>query len=435
MNESQSQGITPPNSDDKAASSDTRQAESTAADARVASDQGVVGVPPEFPALSARSRQLMSRDTAAVLVIDVQEKLVPHIQGSGSILWNIRRLIDGASVLNVSTLCTEQYPKGLGTTVPMLADRVQVDDEKLLFSCRDCENVIERLRSEKRHQVLLCGIESHVCVQQTAFDLLAQGFDVWIAVDAVGSRYSLDHETALRRMQAAGVSLTTTESALFEWCEVSGTHEFKRISSLVRELPPTNADLVDARYFPRAPARYIVQSDHRESTESPTEVKVDLHFLVRDTATGRLVREYQGSLIRDPSNPQAVRQKQGTQACEVTADGTAVSVQDADESIQTVYLPIGDARTNHPRWKVRRTERHIASEEYKTDYEITIAVVDYKTDDTFRQYTGYEHRLPDGSGYSHVSGVRQVEVSSDGCWMVVTEMGRPPELIELPLEN
>ena len=78
----------------------------------------------------ARSRALMSRHTAALLVIDVQEKLVPHIEKNAIVTWNIRRLIDGAGILNVMTSCTEQYPKGLGATIPLLADRLEVDDEK-----------------------------------------------------------------------------------------------------------------------------------------------------------------------------------------------------------------------------------------------------------------------------------------------------------------
>ena len=383
---------------------------------------------------SVRSRHLMSRDTAALLVIDVQEKLVPHIRQNHSVIWNIGRLIDAAQVLNVSTLCTEQYPAGLGGTVPLIAERIKSDDEKSLFSCRDCANVIERLRKENRHQVLLCGIESHVCVQQTALDLIGMGFDVWVAVDAIGSRFELDHVTAIRRMEAAGVTVTTTESAMFEWCEVSGTHEFKRISTLVRELPPESVVNPDARYFPRLASRYLIQSAHSESNTDGKQTKVKLSFIVRSTNNGQVVQEFNGTLVRETEDASKIISKSGVQGVEVTADGTAVSVQDADGNISMIYLPIGDARTNHPRWKVRKTERHIASEEYKHDYQILFKVVDYKTDTTFREFVGYEHRDPQNGGFTHVSGVRQVEVSSDGKWIIVTEMGRSPDLIEMPAE-
>ena len=90
-------------------------------------------------------------------------------------------------------------------------------------------------------KILLCGIEAHVCVQQTAFDLLADGYRIYLAVDAIGARFDTDREIALRRMESAGATLTTTESALFEWCEVAGTPEFKQISSLVCEAPPADS--------------------------------------------------------------------------------------------------------------------------------------------------------------------------------------------------
>ncbi len=86
--------------------------------------------------------------------------------------------------------------------------------------------------------MLVCGIETHVCIMQTALDLAANGFEPYVAVDASGTRHSIDHETALRRMESAGVVLTTTEAAMFEWCRVAGTPEFKQLSALVKELPP-----------------------------------------------------------------------------------------------------------------------------------------------------------------------------------------------------
>lgn len=182
-----------------------------------------------------RSPELMSRTDSALLVVDVQEKLIPLITQHERIVWNIGRLLDGAKALGVRAAATEQYPRGLGSTTKELADRLGDVPEKLTFSCGGCPEVFEALRDAGIFKILVVGIEAHVCVQQTALDLLADGFRVYLAVDAIGSRHKIDYETALRRMDSAGATLTTTEAALFEWCDAAGTPEFKQISALVRE--------------------------------------------------------------------------------------------------------------------------------------------------------------------------------------------------------
>ena len=189
---------------------------------------------PPFP----RSPELMSAADTALLVVDVQEKLIPLIPGRERIVWNIRRLIDGAKILGVPVVATEQYPKGLGRTVAELAERLESPPEKLLFSCRECESIFTSLTERGIQKILVVGIESHVCVQQTVLDLLAAGLRIYVAVDAIGARFSIDHETALRRIDSSGAVLTTTEAALFEWCEAAGTPQFKQISALVREASP-----------------------------------------------------------------------------------------------------------------------------------------------------------------------------------------------------
>lgn len=185
-----------------------------------------------------RSPELMNRHDTALLVVDVQEKLLHLIPGSPRIVWNIRRLLDGAKLLGLPVLATEQYPQGLGRTTPRLAERIPSPPEKVAFSCAACPEIFADLGSRGVHKLLVCGIETHVCIQQTVLDLIATGLHVYVAADAVGARGTIDHEIALRRMDAAGAVLTTTESALFEWCQAAGTPEFKEISRLVRETPP-----------------------------------------------------------------------------------------------------------------------------------------------------------------------------------------------------
>jgi nicotinamidase-related amidase len=180
----------------------------------------------------------MSRTDTGLLVVDVQEKLMALIAGRRRVEWNIRRLIDGARSLGLPVAATEQYPQGLGGTVAELARLLGPIPEKRAFSCGGCPEVFDDLAARGVHKLLVCGIEAHVCVQQTVFDLMAAGMRVYLAVDAIAARGPIDREVALSRMDSAGATLTTTEAALFEWCQTSTAAEFKDISRLVREAPP-----------------------------------------------------------------------------------------------------------------------------------------------------------------------------------------------------
>lgn len=190
-----------------------------------------------------RSPLLMNSDDSAVVVIDVQQKLLPLVPGHQRIQWNIERLIEGARILGVAACGTEQYPKGLGPTVTAIADplasiAMEPIASKTMFSCRQCSELFTKLSNSGVHNLLLCGIETHVCVAQTAFDLMAQGFNIFLCVDSVGSRSPEDHDVAVRRMENCGVTITTTEAALFEWCEQAGSERFKSISKLVQQAGP-----------------------------------------------------------------------------------------------------------------------------------------------------------------------------------------------------
>ena len=180
----------------------------------------------------------MNANDTGLLVVDAQEKLLSVVPRRPEIVWNIRRLLDAAKVLGVATAATEQYPDRLSTTVPELQQRLGKIPDKLCFSACACSSIFEAWRADGLYRVLVTGIETHVCVMQTALDLVADGWMVCVAVDAVGARRAVDHETALRRMESAGVVLTSTEAAMFEWCRVAGTAEFKQISALAKETAP-----------------------------------------------------------------------------------------------------------------------------------------------------------------------------------------------------
>jgi nicotinamidase-related amidase len=180
-----------------------------------------------------RSRALLSRHESRLLLVDVQEKLLAVIPGAADLVANCRRLLQAARLLGVMIDATEQYPRGLGPTESTLIELLGPRPEKLAFSACGCLPWAHPLSSERPRQVVLAGLETHVCILQTALNLIAFGCDVFLPVDALSSRRPLDHEVALRRLANEGATITTTEAVLFEWCERAGTDEFKQISRLV----------------------------------------------------------------------------------------------------------------------------------------------------------------------------------------------------------
>lgn len=175
-------------------------------------------------------------DDALLLVVDLQAKLLPAIHEHERVLTACGRMIRAAHVMHVPVLATEQYRAGLGPTVPaiaeLLADAPVI--EKLTFSACGIEPVRTRLAEAKRSQVIVIGIEAHVCIQQTVLDLLEAGYAPMVPADAVSSRRPFDAEVALRRMTQAGAVVTTTESLIFELCREAGTPLFKELLPLVK---------------------------------------------------------------------------------------------------------------------------------------------------------------------------------------------------------
>ncbi len=179
--------------------------------------------------------QLSARESA-LLVVDVQEKLMAKIPGADAITRDIAFLLDAAQMLEVDIAATEQYPKGLGPTVAPVARRVPQRPDKLGFSCCAVPGLADGFRARGRSQIVLVGIEAHVCVLNTALDLLAAGFQVYLAVDAVASRYAIDREVALRRLEKAGAILTTVEACAFEWLGGANHPQFKAVSAWCRNV-------------------------------------------------------------------------------------------------------------------------------------------------------------------------------------------------------
>ncbi len=183
---------------------------------------------------------LMDAKASTLVVIDLQERLLPAISGGDEALRRAGQLIEAARTLDVPVIVTEQYPKGLGLTVPAIKAALPNDApilNKLSFSAGKDPGFLEswnKRRAEGRTQVVLCGTETHVCVLQTAADLKARGAEVFLVADAAGSRTEANKQAALARLAGMGVECVTTEMVPFEWLERAGTDQFRTVSKLIR---------------------------------------------------------------------------------------------------------------------------------------------------------------------------------------------------------
>ena len=179
---------------------------------------------------------VIRRADSLLLVVDIQQKLAPAIHDSERVVANSIRLLDGARQLGVPAFVSEQYIKGLGPSLEAIR-AAAVDArffEKTHFSCAAELGVIDLLRAAKRPQIILTGTEAHVCVLQTAFGLLAAGFEVYLVADAASSRTPENRSAAIERMRAAGIGIVTTEMVLFEWLHQAGTDDFRQLLPLIK---------------------------------------------------------------------------------------------------------------------------------------------------------------------------------------------------------
>lgn len=179
----------------------------------------------------------LKKDDCVLMVVDIQERLLPQIHENDRVAHQTARLVKGAKVVGVPIVWTEQYRKGLGDTVPEVKEAIgdaAKAFEKITFGCLADDNIRDALKMQNRKSVIICGIETHICVMQTAMSALDEGLNVAVAEDAVSSRKVNDHETGLARMRAAGVVPTTVEMLLMEWMERAGTDTFKQMLPLIK---------------------------------------------------------------------------------------------------------------------------------------------------------------------------------------------------------
>ncbi|ASQ91080.1 hydrolase [Prosthecochloris sp. GSB1] len=181
---------------------------------------------------------MITTEDTVLLIIDVQGKLASLVFNSAAVEKNIVRLVKACRILGVPIICTEQYPKGLGHTVApireLLADEKPM--EKTAFSCcADEEVFMHTLRSMKRNDVLVCGIETHICIYQTSVELIEYGYNVHLITDAVSSRTKENREAGIHAIEKAGALLKSSEMAIFELLKVAKGDAFREISAIVKD--------------------------------------------------------------------------------------------------------------------------------------------------------------------------------------------------------
>jgi len=189
-----------------------------------------------------RHKNILRADQSLLLVIDVQERFRPHIPGFESLVSSICTLVQAARILQLPIVVSEQYAKGLGPTVSEIKS-LQTDDstgplwasfEKNCFSALGCNGLKQHLELRGRKQIIVCGIETHVCVNQTVHDLLLAGYQPHVVVDALASRAEINKKIGLVKMLSSGALPATVEMVLFEMLVEAGTANFKQIQSLVK---------------------------------------------------------------------------------------------------------------------------------------------------------------------------------------------------------
>ena len=171
----------------------------------------------------------------ALLLIDIQEKIIAPINNKDSIIHNIQKLLKAYQILDKNIFISEQNHLKLGETIPILLPKVSFNKiQKMNFSLASSKDLLEELDTKKITNLIVCGFETHICIQQSVLELLLKGYEVLVISDAMGSRNNLDHEISLQRMLHKGAIITTTESIIFEICKTSDRKEFKEIRNIIK---------------------------------------------------------------------------------------------------------------------------------------------------------------------------------------------------------
>lgn len=185
--------------------------------------------------MSSNSLSLLDSSTALLLVVDMQEPFLRSVQQRDALVRRVAFLIESARILDVPTIATVQYEEKMGGPIPQIARLIPGSKplDKLCFSCASNQPILSAIEQSGRRKILICGVETHICVLQSALEL-ATYYEVHLAADAVSARGVIDHEIALRRMQRAGINMTTAESAVYQMLRQAATPQFKEILRMIK---------------------------------------------------------------------------------------------------------------------------------------------------------------------------------------------------------
>jgi nicotinamidase-related amidase len=217
-----------------------------------------------------KHKHTLTKSKTALLVIDVQDKFAPVIPDFDNLVTNVTRLVLTFEMFKLPIIVTEQYPEGLGNTVEKIEEQFSVLEvvEKMELAATENALFMEKVNKTGCDTFVICGIETHVCINQTALGLLSMGKTVHVVADAVGSRHAVDHSTGIRKMENAGAIVTTTETVMFELAERAGTESFRNIQTMVKA-PKTKT----VAGGPKAAKKLPLQKDAAE--KKPVPAKTD----------------------------------------------------------------------------------------------------------------------------------------------------------------
>ena len=185
--------------------------------------------------VNINNNKILVENETLLLIVDVQQKLIKNIKDNQLLIFNIRKLIEACDLLNVRIAITEQNPLKLGKTLESISDNNEYPTfEKMEFSCIKNQNFINYISEKNFKNIIVCGIESHICILQTSIDLLQKGLNILIPRDAIGSRNEIDNDTAFLRLILSGAVASTTESLICELCKTSNRKEFREVSKILK---------------------------------------------------------------------------------------------------------------------------------------------------------------------------------------------------------